>query len=294
MNPPEAADSADSGRSVFQQHSRLFESNRFVYPVVSRRSQGVSVGVNLNPDKVCNFDCIYCQVNRRTESETRFVEMQQLLEELESVLNLVNGGELFGHPQFSSTPQHFRRLNDIAFSGDGEPTTFRNFDEIIERAAEVRKQQVSDDVRMVLITNASMFHREHVKRGLQILDQNNGQIWAKLDAGTEEYYKLIERTTIPFRRVLDNITAAAIARPIVIQSLFMNVNGVPPDAAEISAFCDRLQEISAAGGQLDLIQIYTVARPPAESFVTSLTQAEVEHIASTVTEVTGLKATAYV
>lgn len=294
MNPPEAVDSAESGRSVFQQHSRLFEDNRFVYPVVSRRSQGVSVGVNLNPDKVCNFDCIYCQVNRRTESETRFVEMQQLLTELESVLQLVSSGELFRHPKFVSTPDHLRRLNDIAFSGDGEPTTFRNFDEIIERAAEIKRQQISDDVRMVLITNASMFHREHVKRGLELLDQNNGQIWAKLDAGTENYYKLIERTTIPFRRILENITAAATVRPLVIQSLFMNVNGVPPDDAEILAFCERLQEVTTAGGTLELIQIYTVARQPAESFVTALTQVEVERIASTVNNVTGLKAVAYV
>jgi wyosine [tRNA(Phe)-imidazoG37] synthetase (radical SAM superfamily) len=294
MNPPEAVDSAESGRSVFQQHSRLFEDNRFVYPVVSRRSQGVSVGVNLNPDKVCNFDCIYCQVNRRTESETRFVEMQQLLTELESVLQLVSSGELFRHPKFVSTPDHLRRLNDIAFSGDGEPTTFRNFDEIIERAAEIKRQQISDDVRMVLITNASMFHREHVKRGLELLDQNNGQIWAKLDAGTEDYYKLIERTTIPFRRILENITAAATVRPLVIQSLFMNVNGVPPDDAEILAFCERLQEVTTAGGTLELIQIYTVARQPAESFVTALTQVEVERIASTVNNVTGLKAVAYV
>ena len=47
---------------LFQTHSRnLFQDNRFVYAVVSRRSGGVSIGVNLNPDKYCNFDCVYCQ-----------------------------------------------------------------------------------------------------------------------------------------------------------------------------------------------------------------------------------------
>lgn len=287
-NSAESHDSRPSGESVFQQHSRLFEDNRFVYPVVSRRSQGVSVGVNLNPDKICNFDCIYCQVNRRTESETRFVEMDQLLDELRSVLETVTSGSLFQHPRFSSTPKALQRLNDIAFSGDGEPTTFRNFDDIIQKAAEIRRQKTSNDVRMVLITNASMFHRDHVKRGLQILDENNGQIWAKLDAGTEEYYRLIERTTIPFQRILDNITNAAQIRPLVIQSLFMNVDGVAPDAAEIRAFCDRLNEVTSAGGKLDLIQIYTVARPPAESFVTSLTESQLENIAATVRLSTGL------
>src|SRR6476620_5784718 len=112
------------------QHARRFETNRFVYPVLSRRSEGISIGVNLNPDKVCNFDCIYCQVDRTTASETRFVELSQLLEELESTLKLAANGELFDLPKFQSTPENLRRLNDIAFSGDGEPTTYRNFDEI--------------------------------------------------------------------------------------------------------------------------------------------------------------------
>ena len=113
---------------------------------------------------------------------------------------------------------------------------------------------------MVLITNASMFHRPHVRRGLEILDAHQGEIWAKLEAGTEDYYKLVERTPIPFRQILDNITAAARVRPLVIQSLFMRIDGEPPTPAELEAFCDRLNEITAAGGQLKLVQIYTVAR----------------------------------
>src|SRR5687767_5566593 len=107
-------------------HPRRFETNRFVYPVLSRRSGGISVGVNLNPDKVCNFDCIYCQVDRTTQSETRFVEMAQLLEELEDTLQLAASGQLFEQPPFDAAPSVLRRLNDIAFSGDGEPTTYKN------------------------------------------------------------------------------------------------------------------------------------------------------------------------
>lgn len=274
---------------LYRRHSRLFEGNRFVYPVVSRRSRGISVGVNLNPDKVCNFDCIYCQVDRRSESETRFVEMDQLLSELEAVLNMVASEELFQHPQFADTPKEFQRLNDVAFSGDGEPTTFRNFDDIIKQAAEVKQRIVGDRVKMVLITNASMFHRSHVQTGLSLLDENNGEIWAKLDAGTDAYYQLIERTKIPFRQVLDNIAGAAKIRPLIIQSLFMNVKGVPPDAAEIKAFCERLAEITKAGGQLKLIQIYTVARQPAESFVTPLTERQLHSIADRVKATTGLQ-----
>jgi wyosine [tRNA(Phe)-imidazoG37] synthetase (radical SAM superfamily) len=299
-------------------HARRFEQNRFVYPVLSRRSGGISIGVNLNPDKICNFDCIYCQVDRRSESETQFVEIDQLLDELRSTLDLVISGEIYETSKFKDVPAHLRRLNDIAFSGDGEPTTYKNFDELIAACAQVKREAETKSVewgvgsaegrasssnsplptphsplKLVLITNASMFHRPHVQRGLAILDENNGEIWAKLEAGTDEYYHLIERTSIPFRQILDNITAAARVRPLVIQSLFLRVNGEPPSQAELEAFCDRLNEITSAGGQLKLVQIYTVARRPAESFVTPLSDAEVDAIVELVKKRTGLNALAF-
>ena len=292
------ADDANSLASIMSltlhsDHARLFERNRFVYPVLSRRSGGISVGVNLNPDKICNFDCIYCQVDRTSQGETRFVETDALLDELRTTLELVTSGAIYETPKFRDVPAHLRRLNDIAFSGDGEPTTYKNFDELIQMCADVKRDAGLHDVKMVLITNASMFHRPHVQRGLAILDANNGEIWAKLEAGTDEYYHLIERTPIPFRQILDNITAAARVRPLVIQSLFMRVAGDPPTAAELEAFCDRLNEITAAGGQIKLVQIYTVARRPAESYVTPLTDAEVDAIVALVNQRTGLPALAY-
>ncbi len=278
---------------LFTHHERSFEQFRFVYPVLSRRSGGVSIGVNLNPDKVCNFDCIYCQVDRTRQSETTFVEMPALLAELDAMLELAASGRIFATEKFATTPESLRRLNDIAFSGDGEPTTYRNFDEIIAACAELKERHGLADVKMVLITNASMFHRPHVQRGLEILDRSNGEVWAKLEAGTEEYYKLVERTPIPFRQILDNVTSAARIRPLVIQALFMRIAGEPPTSAELDAFCDRLNEIIAAGGQLNLVQIYTIARRPAESFVTPLTNAEVDALVELVRRRTGLHATGY-
>ena len=183
-----------------------------------------------------------------------------------------------------------RRLNDIAFSGDGEPTTYRNFDQLIQTCADIKREAGLDCVKMVLITNASMFHRPHVIRGLEILDENQGEVWAKLEAGTEAYYQLIERTPIPFQQILDNIAAAARQRPLVIQALFMRVSGEPPPPAELDAFCDRLAEITAAGGAIKLVQVYTVARRPAETFVTPLANEEVDKIVQLVEDRTSLAA----
>lgn len=278
------------GHVLHTHHERTFHTNRFVYPVLSRRSGGISVGVNLNPDKVCNFDCVYCQVDRTRQSETRFVEIDALLIELEATLRLITSGGIFETAEFSSVPPAQRQLNDIAFSGDGEPTTYRNFDEIIAACAALKDRLGLVEVKMVLITNASSFHRPHVQRGLRILDAHQGEIWAKLEAGTEAYFKRIDRTPIPFRQILDNIASAAQERPLVIQSLFMRVEGVAPARAELEAFCDRLNGITAAGGKLKLVQIYTVARRPAESFVAPLTNDEVDAIVGLVRSRTGLEA----
>lgn len=283
----------DSVTPLHSDHSRKFEQNRYVYPVLSRRSKGLSLGVNLNPDKICNFDCIYCQVNRRTEAETTFVDLPAVLCELNDLLASIASGDIYQHPKFANVPDDLKRLNDIAFSGDGEPTTYRNFDQIISQVAALKQRHQLDDTKLVLITNASMFHRPVVQQGLRIMDANNGEIWAKLDAGTEEYYHQIERTKIPFQRILDNIRDAAKIRPLVIQSLFMRVNDVPPTTAEIEVFCARLNEITSAGGELHLIQIYTVARAPAESYVTPLRDAEVDQITKTVRERTGLPVESY-
>jgi wyosine [tRNA(Phe)-imidazoG37] synthetase (radical SAM superfamily) len=278
---------------LYADHGRIYRENKFVYPVLSRRSGGISIGVNLNPDKVCNFDCIYCQVDRRSEAETRFVEMDRLWNELDTMLEFVSSGRIYEDAKFARVPETLRRLNDIAFSGDGEPTTYRNFDEIIAGAAELKRRRGLDDVKLVLITNATMFHRPAVERGLEILDANNGEIWAKLETGTDEYYQLVERTKIPFRQVLDNIAAAARKRPLVVQSLFMRIHGDAPPAAEIDAFCNRLKEIVTGGGAIKSVQVYTVARQPAEGFVESLDDAQLDAIGRTIRERTGLPVAVY-
>src|SRR5262249_31384372 len=141
-------------------HPRQFRSNTFVYPVLSRRSGGISVGINLNPDKACNFDCIYCQVDRSRAPQERFVEIPKLLAELESVLRgLGQGGALWSEPEFASLPPEKRAVKDIAFSGDGEPTTFKNFHEVVTRCVEVKERLGFIEPKVVLITNATGLDR---------------------------------------------------------------------------------------------------------------------------------------
>src|ERR1700761_3656440 len=121
-------------------HPRAFQQNRFVYAVLSRRSHGVSVGINLNPDKVCNFDCIYCQVDRRAKPQEQFVDLPQLQHEVQTTLEgLRPDGALWNTPEFASLSVDQRIVRDIAFSGDGEPTTFRNFSDVLAACIQIKE-----------------------------------------------------------------------------------------------------------------------------------------------------------
>jgi wyosine [tRNA(Phe)-imidazoG37] synthetase (radical SAM superfamily) len=266
---------------LFGDHSRHWRTNRYVYPVVSRRSRGLSIGVNLNPDGVCNFDCSYCCVDRTTAPTVTEVDLSVLRAELAALLPLAKDGRIWQSPPFDQTPESLRRINDVAFSGDGEPTSYPRFAEACQLVADVLAWH-EVPARIVVITNATLLHRDPVEEGLRILDAHQGEVWAKLDAGTEAYYHLVDRSKIPFQRILDNLLRCGQRRPLTIQTLFARIDGQAPPASEVAAWVARLVALRDAGADLRLIQLYTVARPTTEATVTALTQAELDAIAAPV------------
>lgn len=276
-----------AARRAFTMHERLWQQNRYVYPVVSRRSKGISIGVNLNPDKVCNFDCIYCSVDRKVPLRAwgiRDLDLAILRQELTAMIALAAEGGIYQFDPFDRIPAQLRRVNDVAFSGDGEPTTCPQFDGAVKLAAEVVEGSSLQDVKLVLITNATMFHKPDVRQTLSFLDQHRGEIWAKLDAGTEAYYETVDRSGVPLRRVVENLLWCCRQRETVIQTLLMKVHGEVPQAAELAAYISRLQEIVRGGGRIKLVQLYTVARGTTETYATPLGAIELEAIATKVRE----------
>jgi wyosine [tRNA(Phe)-imidazoG37] synthetase (radical SAM superfamily) len=278
---------------LFASHPRGFDNNRHVYPVLSRRAGGISIGVNLSLDQSCNFNCIYCQVRRGQTTGQDAVDLDLLADELDRTIELVRSGEIFLGPRFRDVPERLRRLNDIAFSGDGEPTASADFPQAVEICAAARRRHALDDVKLVLITNAGLLHLPRVRGALETLDANGGEIWAKLDAGTEECFRRVNRSTAPWRQILENLRETARVRPIVIQSLFMRINGQPPTETEIAAYCERLGEILSAGGRIKLVQAHTIARPPAEPCAAPLDEMELETIAAQIRRATGLTVATY-
>lgn len=267
---------------AWRRHERRWKDHKYVYAVVSRRSRGVSIGINLNPDKACNFGCVYCQVNRSIPPATRRVDLGQVAEELDAILEAEKNGSLYKAAPFDVLKEGERGVRDIAFSGDGEPTTFRRLGEAVRIAAEARRRFGLEATRLVLITNGVYLDKPAVRPALDLLDENNGEIWAKLDAGSEERFQAVNRPNITLAKTLAAILAAARTRPLVIQSLWFRMNGALPSDEEIEAFCERLNEIIAGGGRIKGLQLYTIARDPAEPVASPLTRGELDRIASAV------------
>jgi wyosine [tRNA(Phe)-imidazoG37] synthetase (radical SAM superfamily) len=264
----------------FRDHRRELDDNRHVYAVVSRRSRGLSIGVNLNPDKVCNFACPYCQVDRTTPGGPRAVDPDRLESELSHLLGLVQDGSLWSVPPFDTAAPHLRVVRDIALAGDGEPTSSAAFAESVRRVVRLRADHGLQGVELQVLTNATLFHRPAVWAGLVALAAAGGRIVAKLDAGTEPYFQLVDGTRLPFQRVLDNLRDAGRAFGLTLQCMFLTLDGIGPTDAEVSAWVDRIRQLLADGARVDLVQVYSVARTPADPRVGPLSTPRLEEIAA--------------
>ena len=304
---------------LVQNHSRNFREFQYVYPVFSRRSAGLSIGLNLSPTARCNFACAYCQVlgdlnlplervlaeGDRRKEVSPLIGVPQLETELRSLIKMIrdgsffegncenNGGNNGGNNNFASIPSERRAIRDIAFSGDGEPTLSPQFPEVVQRAIAVRRELCEDATKIVLITNGTRLCAAPIREALRTMLENNGEIWAKLDAGTPEHYERVARSAVPYEDVLASLTDGAKELPLVIQSCFLALYGQGPSNEEIRQYTGRLQKILDAGGQIQRVQVYTVARHTPEPWATSLEPDYLNAIAETVRQATGLLVGAY-
>ena len=265
---------------AFSHHPRQWRDFQYVYPVISRRSKGLSIGINLNPGQNCNFDCIYCQVNRLHPGTTSSIDFGMLSQELEQMLT--HWPQVFEEERYRSLPAEFRTVRDIAFSGDGEPTLSPAFPAVAGLAAEMRTRFGLKQTKIVVLTNSCNLRNPFVIQTLAFLDDHNGEIWAKLDAGTQEYFQKINRACQPLDDIVQNLLLTSRVRPIVIQSMFLRMSGDAPSPAELQAYLVRLKYLLDNGGKIKLVQVYTVARKPAQPEVDKLGDAELTTIADRV------------
>lgn len=268
-------------------HPRDYLANRFVYAVISQRARGLSIGINLTPDRQCNFDCVYCEVNRDRPVRDREVDISVLLHEFDELLTMAKAGRMREIPWLRNVPDELLELKEVAFSGDGEPTLCPKFRDALESVVQLRTQRHL--FKIVVITNTSGLDLPDVKRGLRTLSKHD-EIWVKLDAGTQFYMDRINRPGITLRQVLKNIREIAVRRSVVVQSLFPLLDGDEPPTEEIEKYVQRLQKLKQAGAQISLVQIYSAHRPPHRPNCAHLPLKTLSDIARRVRRATGLKA----
>ena len=265
------ASPAACARDPFQ-HSFVPVVGSYVYVVVSPRARGLSLGVNLNPTKYCNFDCAYCEVDRRGCTPTNDpVNVERLAVELEGALTLIRAGGLASHPEFQSVPRDLLQLKHVTLSGYGEPTLCPNFHEVVETVIHLRASARTGYFKAVLVTNASGLDRPEVVYGVSLLTRTD-EVWAKLDAGSQTYMERINRPrretgswSSPLQQVLENILEFGRLRPIIIQTMVPAINSRNPFENELAEYIARLRELKAAGAQISLVQIYSATRPSPHS-----------------------------
>lgn len=240
------------------EHNRDSAGLRYVYPVVSRRAGGVSVGINLNPNNACNWRCIYCQVPSLVTGSAPPIDLSLLERELRGFL----GDLLHGDFMQRRVPEAARRINDIAFSGNGEPTSAAEFAQAVEAVARVREEfKLDPAIKTVLITNGSLLHRAEVQQGLRRLAQINGEIWFKLDRASEAGMRQVNDTRASLDKVRDSLAIAAGACPTWLQTCWFALDGAAPGEEDENDYLDFLSASLRDGIQVQGVLLYTLARP---------------------------------
>lgn len=241
---------------VPEDHNRDVTGMTYIYPVVSRRAQGVSVGINLNVNNACNWRCIYCQVPNLTRGGPPAIDLAQLKQELNSMMQALLHGDFMQRYVAESD----RRLMDIAFSGNGEPTTCKQFGEVLDIVAEVMQQYdlIQQDVKVRLITNGSQMDKVEVQAWMKKLAQINGEVWFKIDAGNRAGFARINDIQMTPEAHIKRLKTCAALCPTLVQTCMFALDEIAPSEADIA---DYLALIKQESSEIKGVHLYSVARP---------------------------------
>ncbi len=251
---------------TIRNHDRDLAGLTYVYAVLSRRAGGVSVGINLNPNNACNWHCAYCQVPGLVRGKAPDIDLALLERELRGFLaDLVHGDWM---RRF--VPDEGRVISDIAFSGNGEPTSAAVFPEAVELVLRLRGEFGLDGgldgagiegvaVPVRLITNGSLMAQARVQQGVGRLGEGGGEVWFKVDAGEAAAIERINGVNLAPEAIVRNLACCASLCPTWVQTCMFRWDGVAPARAEIDAYLEVLAQ--AGVERLQGVLLYGIARP---------------------------------
>jgi wyosine [tRNA(Phe)-imidazoG37] synthetase (radical SAM superfamily) len=265
---------------TFSDHSRDSAGLTYIYPVLSRRAGGLSVGINLNTNNACNWRCIYCQVPDLKRGNAPAVDMEKLQSELVTFLDEVLHGNFFTD---NNIPLENQLVRDIAISGNGEPTTAREFPDVVKLIGQVIADlELTGLIKIVLITNGSVIKRPAVKNGIERLAELNGEIWFKLDSATQTGMDKINSVSRSMTSVRQNLKTAASLCPTWLQTCVFCLDGAQPSMHERNSYIKFITDIQSENIALKGVQLYSLARPslqPESSQLSTLPQEWLERFA---------------
>ncbi|MDR1759320.1 MAG: hypothetical protein LBR60_02195 [Fibrobacter sp.] len=272
-------------KKAWADHSRLWKKNRWVYPVISRRAGGLSIGINVNPDKRCSFNCLYCQVDRKTPGENIPFDLEQIKAELENLFNAYAQNGLIDFANLKELPKADRQIKDISVSGDGEPTLIPEFKILSRFLLDFQMQHAGTPLKLVLITNATRLHLPEVREGLACLTENAGEIWTKLDGGSDAWFKRISDSPYSLDKIQENIEMTVRNFPIRIQTMLCKVDNEIPSEQEIELYTERVKTIYEKNPENLLeVQLYGLIREPNTTRVAPLEKSFLENVARKIRE----------
>jgi wyosine [tRNA(Phe)-imidazoG37] synthetase (radical SAM superfamily) len=240
-------------------HSRDMAGLKYVYPVLSRRAGGLSIGINFNTNNACNWRCVYCQVPDLKIGAAPDLDFQLLEDELRFFLDDVLNGDFY---QRFQVDEDKRVIKDIAISGNGEPTSVKDFDKAVALIGKVASEVgIFPQSHFVLITNGSLVRRPSVQNGLKRLKEYGGEVWFKLDSATEQGRALINNAGQSCQSSIENLLLCAELCPTKLQTCLLDYDKRGLSREEKNAFLDLLKGIKAKGCVLDSVMLYTIARP---------------------------------
>lgn len=232
---------------------------RYVYPVLSRRAGGVSIGINLNPNNACNWRCIYCQVPGLQRGGPPPIDLALLERELEELLDRVDKGVAFGAIAGIAATGKTDRLVDVAFSGNGEPTSAAEFPAAVALVHEtLAARGLAGKIMLRLITNGSLLDRHAVQGGIALLGQAPGEVWFKVDAATSAGLARINGTRAKPEALVRRLELCAGLAPTWVQTCLFKLDGELPAESELNAYLALLRPLAS---HIKGVHLYGLARP---------------------------------
>ncbi|MFC1837213.1 radical SAM protein [Thermodesulfobacteriota bacterium] len=229
-------------------------------PVFSRRL-GLSQGIDLLPPKTCNYNCIYCEINRTAQlscDRAEYVPTGEIIAEIDGML---------------ANAERVQDIDVFTITASGEPTLHTGIGRIISHIKE------KTDKPVAILTNGSLLHLEEVRDDLSQADI----VIPSLDAARPESFRRVNRPAKCCNDLETIISGIARFSNEFDGDLWLEillVENINDGAEDIAALKDAIARIRPTR-----VQLNTVARPPYEPFAKSLTRRRIEEVRAEIEKV---------